>query len=207
MPEIPHSYVNAIVTESVRQTLKSWSLFGRKCDENPEDFFDNVDSLYDSFIDVFFTGDNLEHFLIHSCNASGADNADPITNTVVSIMSSPIFISLSNVGVRAFKNNSIATLPYVLLQQDQVEFVVKILASIRNGVVTNANSDANGGFVVRLQSPSKNRFVNKSLIMDHLRIAIGKSSGYGSKETKQTVFEIISQRVYAMTTLPKISGR
>jgi hypothetical protein len=179
----------------------------RKCDETPEDFFESIDRLYDTFIDVFFTGSNLEHFLIHSCNASGADNADPITNTVVSIMSSPVCISLSNVGVRAFKNNSIATLPYVLLQQDQVAFVVKLLASVHHGLVINMNSDANGGFVVRLQSPPKNKFVDKNLIMDHLRAVIGKSSGYGSKETKQNVFEIISQRVNAMITLPKISGR
>jgi len=179
----------------------------RNCDSPEEAVFDTVESLYDSFIDIFMTGSNLEHFLIHSCNASGADNADPITNTVVAVMSSPIHISLSNVGVRAFKNNNIATLPYVLLQDNQVSFVVKTLASIRHGLVTSANSDANGGFVVRIPPPSKNKFVDKAVVMSHLRDAIGKTSGYGSRETKQTVFEIISQRVHAMTTLPKNNSR
>ncbi len=179
----------------------------RRNKEKASDVFTNIDSLYDAFIEIFLTGPNLEHFLIHSCNASATDNNDPITNTIVAIMGSPICISLSNVGVRGFKNTSIATLPYVLLQEDQVNFVTKLLASVRRGIAASSNSDANGGFVVRLPAPSKNKFVEKGLIMEHLQIAIGKSSGYGTKETKQNVYDIISQRVHAMITLPKIPSK
>jgi hypothetical protein len=179
----------------------------RKSKEKVSGGFTSVDSLYDAFMEIFLTGSNLEHFLIHSCNASATDNTDPITNTIVAMMGSPICISLSNVGVRGFKNTSIATLPYVLLQEDQVNFVTKLLASVRHGIVASSNSDANGGFVLRLPPPSKNKFVDKILIMEHLQIAIGKSSGYGTKETKQNVYDIIAQRVHAMITLPNIPNK
>eukprot|EP00961_Rhodomonas_salina_P090207 1213268-Rhodomonas_salina.1 len=117
-------------------------------------------------------------------------------------MSSPIAISLSNVGVRAFKNTSIATLPYVLLDEKQAQCVRDLLEHIRQGVSSTITSDANGGFLVRLPVPATNIFVDRNAVMQHLANAIHSTPGYGDKDVKDRVFSVLSQRISALTTVP-----
>lgn len=66
-----------------------------------------------------------QRFLIYACNASNENDTDPITTTIVAMLSSPVHISLSNIGVRAFKNTSLPPLPYYLMDSAQVSTACK----------------------------------------------------------------------------------
>eukprot|EP00961_Rhodomonas_salina_P241310 3260524-Rhodomonas_salina.1 len=117
--------------------------------------------LYKEFVDVFLAEESLERFIVYTCNANSADNSDPITNTVVLLLSSPVCISLSHVGVRAFKTTSIATLPYHLLDAAQCSLVQKMLECMKAGAACSIASDANGGFSVHFAQPREHVFVDK----------------------------------------------
>jgi hypothetical protein len=143
----------------------------------------------------------MQHFLIYACNAAESESQDPISNTVVAIMSSPVAIAFSNVGVRAFKNTSIATLPYQVLSAEQADLVRDLLQEINNGLAVSNSSDANGGFLLRMPTPPSNMFVDRGEVMQKLRASIMSANGYGSEEVKERVYAILAQRINACTTL------
>ncbi len=162
---------------------------------------------YNSFVSVFLKAANLERFVIYACNASKLDNTDPISNIIVAIVSSPISISFSNVGIRAFKSTSIAALQYYLLDQKQCNFIKNLITAILDGSLnTGITSDANGGFILRIFPPKTNIFVEKNEVLQALSRAVRNVSGYGDAIVKERVFSILSQRISAMVTMSSGKG-
>eukprot|EP00961_Rhodomonas_salina_P029021 391448-Rhodomonas_salina.2 len=159
--------------------------------------------MYNEFAAIFLTGANLQQFLIYTCNAAPAANNDPISNTVVSVLTSPLSISLSNVGVRAFKNTDLAPIPYYLLGPRQCAFIRRVVQKINDGELTSlASSNANGGFLLRIPPQSAHVFVDKPLVMQHLSKAILGCTGHGDTMTKQRVVDILKQRIGVLTVVP-----
>lgn len=162
----------------------------------------DIHAMYEEFVRVFLSGDSLEHFLIYTCNASSVENSDPISNTVVLLLSSPVSISFSHVGVRAFKTTSVATLPYHLLDLEQCNLVRKMLHLMKDGLECQISSDASGGFSVQFPQPTTHTFLNKTEVMDRLSRAVNSTSGYKDGDAKERVFSILSQRIGALTVVP-----
>jgi hypothetical protein len=160
-------------------------------------------AIYDEFCSVFLTGKNLEHFLIYVCNASTMETTDPISNMVVLVVSSPVCISLSNTGVKAFKTSSIATIPYYLLEKSQESVVMKLCDYMKNTGEFNISSDSTGGFIVKFPQAANTYFVDKKQTMVCLQNAIDGTVGYGDVEVKKRVYQILSQRISALTVLPQ----
>jgi hypothetical protein len=163
--------------------------------------FQNIE-FYNSFVSAFLKSENLERFVIYACNASKLDNTDPISNIIVAIVSSPLSISFSNVGIRVFKSTSIAALPYYLLDQKQCKFIKSLIAAVLDGSLNiSITSDANGGFILRVLPPKTNMFVEKNDVLQALSRAVRNVSGYGDTVVKERVFSILSQRISAMVTM------
>eukprot|EP00961_Rhodomonas_salina_P249697 3375336-Rhodomonas_salina.3 len=172
--------------------------------ETPNTHLKNVELLYQEFVQLFLTGVNLERFLIYMCNAAPADSTDPISNTVVTILSSPINISLCNVGVKAFKTTNLAALPYYLLDKQQADFIRKLVDAVQQGLNCTVSSDSNGGFYLRFPSLVQHMHVDKQSVLDHLSNAILNTSGYGDAATKKRVVDILIQRIGVLTVIPSM---
>ena len=162
-----------------------------------------ISGLYDEFYTAFLKGKNLEHFLIYICNASTMDTTDPISNMIVLVLSSPVCISLSNIGVRVFKTTSIATIPYYLLDRTQEQIVHRLCTFMKNSGECSVISDSSGGFTVKFPPSATPLFADKQDVMQSLQDAINGTVGYGDDEVKNRVFQIISQRISALTVLPQ----
>ena len=168
---------------------------------------ENAHRVYQNFVQVFLTARNLQRFIIYACNASTADNSDPITFTVVAMLSSPVNISLSNVGVRAFKNPSIPPLPYYLLDVSQCAFVRDLMALVQqNESMATVSSDTNSSFVLRLQQPSQNMMIDKEAVMHALSETVMHAKPYGTAATKKRVLAVLTQRIGSMVMLQKSSS-
>lgn len=159
--------------------------------------------LYQQFLEIFLTGESLQNFLIYVCNATPPDNSDPITNTIVSVLSSPISLSFSEVGVRAFKTTNVATLPYYLLNAKQGAWVRKVVGYFTRGdIPTSVTSGSDGGFMLRFSPPSTPLLVDKQEVSNALANMIVGSSGYGDSDVKNKIVFILYQRITAHSTMP-----
>lgn len=170
--------------------------------DNTPSTIPDVSEIYTEFVRIFFTGTNLQRFLIYTCNACPNESNDPITNTIVSILSSPIHISFSEIGVRAFKQTTIATLPYYLLDEEQCNFIRYVVQHIIDGMPCSVMSGSVGGFMLKLNPPHQQIMVDKKKISEALVQAIKGVSGYGDMEMKERVISILFQRITALATMP-----
>ena len=170
--------------------------------DNTPSMIPDAYEIYTEFVRIFFTGANLQRFLIYTCNACPTENNDPITNTIVSILASPIHISFSEIGVRAFKQTTIATLPYYLLNEEQCNFVRYVIQHIIDGMPCSVMSGSVGGFMLKLTPPHQQIMVDKKKISEALVHAIQGVSGYGDVEMKERVISILFQRITALAAMP-----
>jgi len=145
----------------------------------------------------------LERFIVYTCNAAPMDSNDPIANTVAMMLSSPICITLSEVGVRAFKPNTVATIPYYLLDAHQTAFVRRLTSMMLRGLNCTFSSGSDGGFVMRVPVPHPQVFIDKTAVSNCLAGAIFNASGYGGPEVKKTVLSILFQRITALASMPQ----
>eukprot|EP00961_Rhodomonas_salina_P291809 3932346-Rhodomonas_salina.3 len=118
------------------------------------------------------------------------------------MLSTPIYISLSEIGIRMFKTTSIAPIPYYLLDNAQCDFVRAYLTSVSEGAPCNISSGPDGGFVLRIPPPVQNIFTDKTEVCNCLKHAIHNASGYGDKQIKEKVLSILFQRISALATIP-----
>jgi hypothetical protein len=122
---------------------------------------------------------------------------------VLLVLSSPISITLSNVGVKAFKTSSVPTIPYYLLDPSQEKIVLRLCDFMKRTGECHVASDSTGGFTVKFPQPNTTIFVDKKEAMQCLSDAIDSTAGYGDADVKRKVFQIISQRIGALTVLPQ----
>ena len=58
-----------------------------------------------TFVQLFLNGDALQQMISYICNTSHGSVADPITTTVCMMITTPVQIVLTQVGVAPFKVN------------------------------------------------------------------------------------------------------
>jgi hypothetical protein len=163
-------------------------------------------TLYQNFTRVFLSGVNLERFIVYCCNAASMDNPDPISSTIVTVLSTPVSISMSDVGIRMFKTTTIAPIPYYLLDESQCEFIRGLMEqAVKQTVPCNISSGHDGGFLLRIPPPPQHVFVEKAQVSLCLTRAIHGANGYGDDSIKEKVLAILFQRISALAVIPSVA--
>ena len=105
-------------------------------------------------MELFLTGDALRTMMIYLCNSSLGSVVDPVTNTLFLMLSSPVSVVLSQVGVAPFKSHGNMVFPYRFMNDDQKAFLrefvldtkplvsgLMVATQIGGGCILGANSN------------------------------------------------------------------
>lgn len=88
----------------------------------------------DAFVDLFLKGDSLERFFVHVCQGVQGNVADPITKSICTFITSPIQITLTQVGVVPFKAIPNVVYPYRLMTMEQKSYLRNIVTEGHDSV-------------------------------------------------------------------------
>jgi hypothetical protein len=89
--------------------------------------FDPIHSI-EKMVDFFFTGDGLQRMLTFLCNARLPGTWDPVTSTVVDMLTGRLQFCLTAVGLVPFRGKADIVYPYHMMSLDQKSFLGKSLS-------------------------------------------------------------------------------
>lgn len=72
---------------------------------------------------VFFTGSNLKRIFTYLCNARSPGNWDPVTATVLDLLTCKLQFCLSATGLIPFKGHANLVYPYHMMSSEQKDFI------------------------------------------------------------------------------------
>jgi len=150
--------------------------------------------VYQRFMDCFFSKENIRNTLIVLCQ-NNPHEADPISNTIIIILTTPLEIQLIANGIQLFKDKGLIY-PYQYMNSNQREFLLEII---------NMDSKNWLSYEFCLQWKCK----GAPMYVDHLEILktlcelIQGSKKYTDARSKLAITNIILQRVHANVTISK----
>ena len=100
-----------------------------KCNSNSiravESYYNNI--FMSTLITAFFTDNNLKRVLTYLCNSRPPDNLDPITATVIDLLTSRVQFCLGATGLIPFKGKASMVYPYHMMTAEQKQFLQECL--------------------------------------------------------------------------------
>jgi hypothetical protein len=161
------------------------------------------------FVSLFLTGNNLQNVICHLCNQSAGLVADPITQTLTVMASTPVSVVITEAGVAMFRNQPAMVWPYVHMTSEQLLYIKKIVDqvvenSIDGPLKLHGHVQMGGGCIVMIPSSKQHKDVlvdGKQLV--HAFVASIGSSPSHDNWTKRSLSCILIQRLSCAVNLPK----
>ena len=82
----------------------------------------------DDFIDMFLSGDSLSQIFTHACNSTIGFVTDPITDTLCTMIKTPVNITLTTKGLMMFRESPGIILPYLQMNKQQKNMITEFLS-------------------------------------------------------------------------------
>ena len=142
---------------------------------------------------VFFTGENLQRMLTYLCNSRPPDVWDPITATVIDILTCKLQFCLSTTGLLPFKGKANLLYPYHMMTEEQKEFLRQSLSDSATYTICNDS-------VVFNVEQDK---LDPVTILEAMCCKILDSKVHKDRNIKLGVCNILLQRVQSMTPISK----
>ena len=162
-------------------------------------------SLFVGFQETFLQGEALRRMLHYfSCNCSECDQ-DNLTDIMLKMLCTPIDITLTKIGLNAFKDNYMLTLPYSEMTKQQKSFlcesVTKDIAFSRS---VSVMANMNGGVCMRLYQIDKETvFIQQEILMRALVDCVLLDVVSHNVHTRWLIFTIVLQRIMSKTQLER----
>jgi hypothetical protein len=169
--QLSHSKKKNINTKIMTTMTKQYSAFHNEQCGSP--------SALSRFVELFLRGDELVHLMRHFCNTSMGQVVDPITDVVCVMITSPLQIVITEVGVAPFKDRPTRIYPFVEMNENQRTFLREIVqshldcadggkrandrvATTTTTSISFASLQMGGGFVIEFQPASKHQTKKRS---------------------------------------------
>lgn len=101
------------------------------------------------FRDVFLPGEELTRFVCFMCNAMANSVTDPITHALYIMISKPLSLVLTQVGIAPFKGESTVIYPYRMMNDVQKDFLRECVQQTKQDVAgVMASVQIGGGCIL-----------------------------------------------------------
>jgi hypothetical protein len=161
------------------------------------------------FSELFLTNGNLENVVCHMCNQSAGIVADPITETLMVMLTTPLSVVITEAGVAIFRNQPAMVLPYVNMNSEQLLYIQKTVDTLVNNSVEEnmelkGHIQMGGGCIVMVpnQKKYKDFIIDNEALLHAFITSVGKSKQYDTW-TKRALSSIIIQRLSCTVNIPK----
>ena len=79
---------------------------------------------------AFFKGRALRRLIVHLCNSWAQRSADPISDTLRMILSTPVQLVLTDIGMSPFKGMMFHVMPYKKMTRRQLRLLSSVVSSV-----------------------------------------------------------------------------
>jgi hypothetical protein len=86
------------------------------------------------FVNMFLTGPALHSVICHMCNQNNGLAVDPITDTLTTMVSTPVVVVITEAGVAMFKDKPTMVFPYTSMTMSQIHYIRDIVQSMEQYV-------------------------------------------------------------------------
>lgn len=148
------------------------------------------------FKDLFLTGESLRKTLVYLCNTVQGHVMDPITYTLCMMITTPVQIMLTQVGVAAFKDKNTSVFPYKLMTEEQKQFLRDFVTDTETHVTgLIASVQIGGGCVLckRVKRPSE--FLDAGAVLSAFCQSVQSSKTHTNPVMQRSICNIVIQRV------------
>ena len=160
--------------------------------------FTGVDDLMKQYVGHFFSGESLKHILIYMCNECTSEIADPITQTVMMFVNTPISLCLTNIGLAPFRERNMSVYPYSHMTPEQQLFLSQACTFMQERMIGFVSTQMGGGCVVSLGTNTVERVYCSvvdviSVLCESILMAKGATTD--SRRRQIGICNVIMQRI------------
>jgi hypothetical protein len=150
----------------------------------------------EEMMELFFSDTCLPILIAYFCRMTIGQNSDPITETVVAMISSPVSIMLTQVGIAPFKEHPSLVYPYRFLNDEQRTFLKNFVTYTQeNAVGSIASVQVGGGCMLYRKAISKPVYLDPYRVISSLcQSIIGNRHGTEMRN-RSAVCSIMLQRI------------
>lgn len=150
----------------------------------------------DTMIDVFFDSDGLQRMLTFMCNARLPGSWDPVTSTVVDMLTGKLQFCLTSEGLLPFRGKADLVFPFHMMSQKQKNFLRDALSVRSSYCVCN-------GAVVFHATPGVPERLDHLKVLDGVCSRILASRVHEEHRVRVGVCNIILQRVQSIVPISR----
>lgn len=172
--------------EADQEKSTAWNEASTEAEKTGDDF--------EEMHGIFFDNTSLKRMMIYMCNSHKRDTDDPITLTIIAMLTSEICLVMNDFGVKLFKSSMLPQIPYHMLNVTQKRYLMNTLDNNPKSTL-HISSHNNNGFQIRLKQGFCNRYLDRSLILDQLRECICDYNDNADLQTREVLYHILQQRI------------
>lgn len=156
------------------------------------------------FIELFLQGESLQQTLCYMCNASQGHVVDPITHTLCMMITTPVQVMLTQVGVAPFKDKNTAIFPYRLMDGRQKDFLRSFVKATEKAVKgAMASVQIGGGCVLCKHGQGASIVLNPVDILSAFCRCVADSKTHTNQKIQKCICNIVIQRVGSLVVLDR----
>ena len=151
------------------------------------------------YAEIFFSPNALTRMLVHFVNHRLIQAADPITQTLVLMVNTPVQLLLCETGLIAFQNNELPVYPYAKMTKRQLRFLHDTLKRTEENKLQLSASFL-GRFSLKIPLVVGNKtayFISKKAILHSLARTMQQHKVHKIDHVQATLCSIIQQRFTA----------
>lgn len=132
--------------------------------------------IIDEVVDIFLTGVRLQRVMTHLTDACVDNYSDPVCEVLCTMITCPLELIITEVGLAIFKNKSTYIYPYSKMSTDQINYVKMLVREVQQEDMTSIQHEV-------VEEDHQRR-----LLMKSSRTVMGGGGGSsGDNETKSRV--------------------
>ena len=143
---------------------------------------------------TFFTGDSLKRVLTYLCNTRQPGNWDPVTGTVLDLLTGKLQFCLSATGLLPFKGRAELVYPYHMMSVEQKDYIRQALQD------RSAYTVCNDAVVFHSRVEQK---LDPVEVLEAMCCKVLESSIHAEHSVRVGVCNILLQRVQSVVPISK----
>ena len=152
----------------------------------------SLDKIKDEFLSFFQTSSFVQKIIVNHINNRVQDFPDPITNTLVLMVSSPMQVVFCEVGILLFKTSNLPVLPYSTLSIKERKYLETMMAEIDSTFLQETYHGC-GKFSVQINIGMGNYIPKQTLLLAFVDV-MRKQKEFKEECILQRLSDIIVQR-------------
>lgn len=155
-----------------------------------------MDTSQQELMQLFFVDQKLSTLISYFCKITVGQSSDPIAETIVAMISSPVVLMLTQVGIAPFREHPSYVYPYRFLDEEQREFLRRFVTSTAdNAAGSIASTQVGGGCMLYKKPQSKPMYLDTYNVIAALCDGIVGSRTGVDKKFRLAVCSVVLQRI------------